>query len=175
MIQNINIVETSPCMADKTKLKGITVADCDLTPLIPYINAEMPKADYKKESGSIAFKKGNVGFTIMKNNINVSRFDTVTHLRELLDWVKGLLNDIEYRKDEITPDYRTFVHPAPTLIYKELPQTNCGKCGLKTCMAFAGKLSRRKIDVEECGPLYLPENEGKLANIKELFVGGKPL
>lgn len=175
MIQRIDIVETSPCMADKSKLKGITAADCDLTPLIPYINAELPKADYKKESQSISFKKDIIKFTILKNNINVTRFDTVTHLRELLDWVMDLLNDIDSRKDEITPDYRTFVHPAPPLIYQELPRTNCGKCGQKSCIAFAGRLSRQKIDVEKCSPLFLPENEEHLANIRELFAGGKPL
>ena len=175
MIQRIDIISTSPCMAYKSKLKGITAADCDLTPLIPYINAELPKADYKKESESISFKKGITKFTIMKNNINVARFDTVTHLRELLDWVMDLLNDIDSRKEDITPDYRTFIHPAPPLIYKELPRTNCGKCGQKSCIAFAGRLSRRKIDVEECSALFLPENKEKLEKIRELFAGGKPL
>ncbi len=175
MIQKIDIIETSPCMADKSKLKGITAADCDLTPLIPYINAEMPKADYKKESESISFKKGSIKFTIMKNNINVTRFDTVTHLRELLDWIMNFLNDIDSRKNAIAPDYRTFIHPAPPLIYKELPKTNCGECGQKSCMAFAGKLSRQKTEIEKCVPLHQPENEKRLANIKKLFVGGKPI
>lgn len=175
MIKKIDIIETSPCMADKSKLKGITAADCDLTPLIPYINSEMPKADYKKESESISFKKGSIKFTIMKNNINVTRFDTVTHLRELLDWIMELLNDIDSRKDTIIPDYRTFMHPAPPLIYKELPKTNCCECGQKSCMAFAGKLSRQKTELEKCVPLQQPENENSLENIKKLFAGGKPI
>lgn len=174
MIENITIVETSPCMAEKSKLKGITAADCDLTPLLPYINAELPDADYKKESQSLSFKNGTIEFTVMGNHINVARFDTVTHLRELIDWVKELFNDIESRMDEITPDYRTFLHPAPPLIFKELPKTDCGQCGLKTCMAFAGKLSRQKIGIEACSLLFLPENEKKLSHIQELFAGGKP-
>ena len=35
MIKEIIVIETSPCMAEKSKLKGITEADLDLTELLP--------------------------------------------------------------------------------------------------------------------------------------------
>jgi acetyl-CoA decarbonylase/synthase complex subunit gamma len=35
-------------------------------------------------------------------------------------------------------------------IFKLLPKTNCGDCGVPTCMAFAMKLAQKKADLKEC-------------------------
>jgi len=35
-------------------------------------------------------------------------------------------------------------------IFKLLPQTNCGDCGVPTCMAFAMKLAQKKAELSEC-------------------------
>ncbi len=35
-------------------------------------------------------------------------------------------------------------------IFKLLPKTNCGDCGVPTCMAFAMKLAQKKADLDAC-------------------------
>jgi len=35
-------------------------------------------------------------------------------------------------------------------IFKLLPKTNCGDCGIPTCMAFALKLAQKKVELSEC-------------------------
>jgi len=35
-------------------------------------------------------------------------------------------------------------------IFKLLPKTNCGDCGVPTCMAFAMKLAQKKADLSQC-------------------------
>jgi acetyl-CoA decarbonylase/synthase complex subunit gamma len=35
-------------------------------------------------------------------------------------------------------------------IFKLLPKTNCGECGIPTCMAFAMKLAQKKAELSEC-------------------------
>ncbi|MGD2295467.1 MAG: (Fe-S)-binding protein, partial [Candidatus Aminicenantes bacterium] len=35
-------------------------------------------------------------------------------------------------------------------IFKLLPKTNCGDCGVPTCMAFAMKLAQKKAELTEC-------------------------
>lgn len=35
-------------------------------------------------------------------------------------------------------------------IYKILPRTNCGDCGVPTCLAFAMKLARKQASLDEC-------------------------
>ena len=42
---------------------------------------------------------------------------------------------------------------SPLNLYKQLPQTNCKKCGEETCMAFAAGLIARTRKAEECTPL----------------------
>lgn len=43
---------------------------------------------------------------------------------------------------------------------KFLPQTNCRKCGRKTCLAFAIDLAKGKAQLEDCPPLGDPEAAG---------------
>ena len=38
-------------------------------------------------------------------------------------------------------------------LYKKLPRTNCGRCGLKTCMAFAAAVIRGAASIDACAPL----------------------
>jgi len=42
---------------------------------------------------------------------------------------------------------------SPIDVYMLLPKTNCKKCGLENCMAFATKLVNREIVLELCTPL----------------------
>jgi len=49
---------------------------------------------------------------------------------------------------------RTLKETSPLNLYKQLPQSNCKKCGEETCMAFAAGLIARTRKVEECTPLF---------------------
>jgi len=51
---------------------------------------------------------------------------------------------------------------SPIDVYMLLPKTNCKKCGLENCMAFATKLVNREIVLELCTPL-LEEKQYKKA------------
>ena len=55
-------------------------------------------------------------------------------------------------------------------IYMLLPKTNCKKCGLPTCMAFAvGHLGREK-KIDECTPLIEEKKyEAKLKKLHEVM------
>src|SRR5208337_1209041 len=35
-------------------------------------------------------------------------------------------------------------------IFKLLPKTNCGECGVATCMAFAMKLAQKNAELSQC-------------------------
>ena len=35
-------------------------------------------------------------------------------------------------------------------IFKQLPKTNCGKCGQPTCLAFAMKLAQKQVSLDQC-------------------------
>lgn len=54
-------------------------------------------------------------------------------------------------------------------VYKFLPKTNCKKCGLPTCMAFALALVKGEKIPKECEPLLEPKYKQKLEKLEELF------
>lgn len=47
-------------------------------------------------------------------------------------------------------------------IFKLLPKTNCGECGVPTCLAFAMNLASGKAELSAC-PYVTEESKGKLA------------
>jgi len=57
-------------------------------------------------------------------------------------------------------------------IHKLLPQTDCKKCGLESCMKFAQELMRDKIKLEKCTPLKekkYAQNKVKLEDIQRVI------
>jgi acetyl-CoA decarbonylase/synthase complex subunit gamma len=63
-------------------------------------------------------------------------------------------------------------------IFKLLPKTNCGDCGIPTCMAFAMKLAQKKGELSEC-PHASEEAKSKLGAASEppirlIKIGGSP-
>ncbi len=60
-------------------------------------------------------------------------------------------------------------------IFKKLPKTNCGECGVPTCMAFAMKLAARQVEIVLC-PYVSDEakaelSEASAAPIKKITLG----
>ena len=47
-------------------------------------------------------------------------------------------------------------------IFKLLPKTNCGKCGIPTCLAFAMNLAAGKAELAAC-PFVTEESKTQLA------------
>lgn len=44
-------------------------------------------------------------------------------------------------------------------IYKKLPKTNCGKCGVPTCMAFALKVKNAQLKITDCPYVNIKDKE----------------
>jgi len=156
-LEEITVVETTPCLAEKHLFKGITRASVDLTELLPYLNAVVEKPNYQPNSQSLTFKNGIIGFILQGTNINVTKFANITELYELLDWVKDLINDIYESRSDIEPKHTARKITPVLKIYNLLPKKNCAECGEQSCMAFAAKLNKFDAEIDDC-PL-LKQNE----------------
>lgn len=58
---------------------------------------------------------------------------------------------------------------SPIDIYMLLPKTNCKKCGLENCMAFATKLVNREIILELCTPILEKQYEKTYQKLWEML------
>jgi ArsR family metal-binding transcriptional regulator len=74
--------------------------------------------------------------------------------REILNWLKDLINETYQKKDQIEPNYSEGDSLKPSDIQKLLPGTNCRECGYRSCLAFAFKLVDEKIEIVKCLPLF---------------------
>ncbi len=152
-LRSINIVDVNICVQEPDKFIANSIASTDLSEVMPYLNSMFRRSDYNPNSNSIKFFQDKIEFTLVKNQVNVARFCNKTELHELLDWLIDLVNDTYESMSEIVPLYTTRKRVPTLTIFNMLPKTNCTKCGEKSCMAFAAKLNKLEVDIDDCPPL----------------------
>ena len=152
-LEEIKVIETSPCIAEEKLFKALTKASVPLTEILPYLNAVVDKPNFQPGSNSLVFKNGVIGFTIQGASINITRFANMTELYETLDWIKDLINDLYESRSEIEPSYKVRKIVPVLKIYSLLPKKNCKECGEQSCMAFAAKLNKLDAEIDDC-PLF---------------------
>ena len=59
-------------------------------------------------------------------------------------------------------------------IFKLLPKTNCGECGVPTCLAFAMNLASGKAELDAC-PYVSDEAKEQLSERPSCFATRRPL
>lgn len=169
-LESIQVLNVDFCVQEKDKYVAQTRASSDLTDVLPYLNSFVRRADYNPESCSLKFVENSVEFTIVRNEINIQKFVNRTELHELLDWVQDLVNDTYESREEITPCHTVRTRPAALTIYTLLPKTNCKLCGEKSCMAFAARLNKMEVDIEDCPPLLDQQYDTKRHKLEAAFV-----
>lgn len=58
---------------------------------------------------------------------------------------------------------------SPIDVYKLLPRTNCGECGVPNCMAFATRVVNGEAVVGECPPIHESQYTDSLTKLEELL------
>lgn len=122
----------------------------DISEVLPYINAELHRADFNRKAGVLVWKGKGKKFAFRPKEISVApvknREDADAFCREAV----GLVNDIWQRRNEIEPDYTRLELPSVMEIYSKLPKTNCKECGYPTCMAFAAAYRLGEAAERDC-------------------------
>jgi ArsR family metal-binding transcriptional regulator len=150
LLESVKVLDVDICIQQQDKFAARTRASTDLSAILPYLNAIFKGADYNREADSLTFIHGTIEFSLIKDQVNVKKFANRTELHELLDWIRDLVNDIWESRSELTPMYAKRRRPPVMTILSLLPRTNCGKCGEKSCMAFAARLYKMEVKVGGC-------------------------
>ncbi len=58
---------------------------------------------------------------------------------------------------------------SPIDVYKLLPRTNCGECGVPNCMAFATRVVNGEAVIDECTPILDSKHKDAYAQLAELL------
>ncbi|MBT3363397.1 MAG: hypothetical protein HN929_12435 [Chloroflexi bacterium] len=126
----------------------------DISHAFPYINAGVECIDYLHDAKFLSFKHGDIFCSMTPSLITIAMIHNREEAQQKTDIIVSAINDIWRRHSNIEPKYTGRKAKPPTLsVYKLLPRTNCGDCGLPTCMAFASALINGHSEASNCPDL----------------------
>ena len=127
---------------------------------IPYLNAVLGGYTFIKEPAAVTFRSQGKLISVHSDHIAINANRDAEEAEKILQWLKREINDIWERRDEITPSFEAAPRPMPFVILKFLPKTNCGKCGLTSCMVFASLAIEGGKGVSDCPELTQDQAKG---------------
>jgi DNA-binding CsgD family transcriptional regulator/ArsR family metal-binding transcriptional regulator len=130
--------------------------DGNFSPLFPFIQATANEVFFYEFPEYIQFELEDIICTLYPPDIVVSRLfygreQALEFAQRLIDF----FNELESHKSEIKPDFKKLSRLHVPEVLHFLPMTNCGECEYRTCLAFAGAVSRRKAKLIMC--THFPE------------------
>ncbi|MDZ7261051.1 MAG: Fe-S cluster protein [candidate division KSB1 bacterium] len=153
-LENVEITNIYPCLADPSKIRILAKLSADVTEVLPYLNAVIDGGIYNHAGHTLTIKKGGRLITVHPNQIAAGKILDEKDAREILNWLKDLINDCYEKRDTVEPLYERRQQLGALDTYKLLPGTNCKKCGELTCLAFAVKLINEQANVMACDELF---------------------
>jgi len=170
LVETMEITHILPCLADASKIRFHARSSVDLSQVLPCLNAVLPKAIYNPTSQSLTLYRDYRIICLQGSLITGAKADDAEDARSILDWIKSLVNDTWERRNEITPSYDRRERLTPLPVFELLPRTNCHKCELPTCLAFAVEVAAERLSVIRCGPLFDATHQPQRRRLLELLV-----
>jgi ArsR family metal-binding transcriptional regulator len=153
--------------SSKERLHSIATLEEDISPSFPYINAELGGWDYDQKNQVLLIKLSDGKWiTLHAQEIAIRGAGDIEESKALLEWIKGQINDIFARREQIIPRYTSQASLKVIEILKLLPMTNCKLCGYGTCMAYATALREGEISLQDCLPLAEEKYRQKLDKLQ---------
>jgi ArsR family metal-binding transcriptional regulator len=140
--------------ATKEVLHAIATFQADISPTLPYVNAELGGWDYDQANQVLLLKLSDGKWiTLHPQKIAIRGIRDLDEAHALLAWIQAQINDIYELRQTITPRFVSQAGLKIMEILKLLPMTNCKACGYATCMAYAAALREGEISLQDCPPL----------------------
>jgi ArsR family metal-binding transcriptional regulator len=141
--------------ASKEVLHAIATFTADISPALPYVNAELGGWDYDQTNQVLLLKLSDGKWiTLHPQKIAIRGIRDLKEAQALLTWIQAQINDIYDRRETITPRHTGQAGLKIMEILKLLPMTNCKACGYATCMAYAAALREGEIRPDDCPPIW---------------------
>ena len=154
LLHSYKITRTLPCLADPEKIRVIAEISDEIHEAFPYLNATLKGCIYNHPALTLTIKKDGKLFTLHAHHITLAKIEDEKEAEEILDWLRGLINETYEKRDQIEPNYSKGENLRALDIFRLLPGTSCKKCGELTCLAFAVRLVGQEIEVAKCIPLF---------------------
>jgi len=97
--------------------------------------------------------------------ITIAKADEIVDAWLTLERIRFLAEQTWNDRDRIAPCFETRKKPPALEIFKRLPGTNCGRCGMPTCLALAMHVWTGEASARLCLPVF--EEGGKFSHLRE--------
>ena len=155
-IEIARIRQVLPCIADSSRLRVSANMTPPLGGILKLLEPLFPRSNYSDRKDSLIIQKGEIITTIYgSGKVSIRMIKNEDEAKEELDRLKSIINETIVKGEAPAPREKVKVDLME--IYKQLPQTNCGKCGEQGCYSFAIKLMARQVSLERCTLLKEPE------------------
>lgn len=133
------------CDPGKEVLHGIATLGDDISPVFPYLNAELGGWDYDQRNQVVLLKlSAGKWITLQPRKIAIRGARDMEEAQALLAWIKGQINDIHARRDRVTPRYTSQAGLKVMEILKLLPMSNCGPAAMPLAWPMLPACERAK-------------------------------
>lgn len=169
LIEDYEVVLSTPaCDLTSSVYLAKMSLDVDISEVLPYVNAVVEKGEFLPDLPVLVWREGGHKYALRAREISISslldREEAEREARAVVDRINGIWED----RANLEPSHDTWERPKVLELFKLLPRTNCGECGVPTCMAFAADLSKGKKKPEDCPPLATDECAEALAALRDM-------
>ena len=164
-------VTSPPCEPGAERWNAIAHLTEDIAEVLPYLNATLRGCLYDHQSGVLTWQRGGRRVIIRPREIAVTNLEDREDARRVVEGVVKTINGTWDRRAEIQPDYRKRERLKHTDVYKLLPGTNCGACGVPSCFVFALKVTAGEAEMDLCTPLLDDQYRSNREKLTKLIEG----
>jgi ArsR family metal-binding transcriptional regulator len=134
-------------------LRCVAHLESDISEVFPYLNTVLVGHQFFLDPPSLTLKLPGKLVTLYPKEIAINILKDEAEADEVLEWLKGQVNETWRRRQEIKPSFAATAKPRVIEILKLLPKSNCGACDHPTCMVYAVKVSERAAEPQDCRAL----------------------
>jgi ArsR family metal-binding transcriptional regulator len=157
------------CNPSAEYVNCLAAARQDIREVFPYLNGRLRGCQYNPDAPFLRLRWEGHIVTLRPRQIAVSKLAGREEAEQVLKAIQDLINDTWARREEITPSERRAPSLTTLQLFRLLPGTNCRRCGLPTCLAFAAQLAEEEVSIEQCAPLLEPQHEERRTRLIALL------
>lgn len=157
------------CLPSSTDFNAIVTLGQDIAPVMPFLNAVVRGANFAGDAEVLDFMYEGHIVSLRAREMKVTGLADHEHAQRVIEDLRRLVNETWDRRDEIQPRFEHVRRPGALEVLRHLPRTNCGGCGVPTCLAFAALVATDPTALERCPDLALPDRAGSLVRLRELL------
>jgi ArsR family metal-binding transcriptional regulator len=161
-------LSTPECDLESSIYRATASLEADISEALPYVNATVDKAEFIPGVPVLVWSEGSHRYALRANEIAVSNISDRGEATRVVQDLVSRINSVWKNRDGIEPSYASYERPKVLDVLKLLPGTNCGQCGVPTCMAFADAVIKESKLLADCPLLCGEECAGQLDSLREM-------